>query len=875
VNQGTRPIAVVLPVYRHSALVFEAVASLVDQPEFAQCNLVIVDDGCPSIQTPFDLSSLGASFPNIHFVRHANAGLSGARNRGIEFVLSQFADAQAIFFLDADNRLRPHALKRFLTVLQQSKADWFYPDIDMFGIAWNGDYSGPFSRLGEIFYNMCEAGSLVRRHVFEAGLRFDENMKAGFEDWEFWQAAIELGFTGEHVRNLGLMYRQRAESMLAESNRMRPQIVQYIETKHRWTANLDALLLLEHKEVPRYAIYLHDVERVHLTSDPARRGRVVTLEQYRRELRASFGRPQGWPVGVFFVTMSAASLADLLESRMAHAAFWNLEQDLLWSNAFSLFSVRSTGSRRLQVTSVPFEADADAVCVRMDVLRNVIRDTPAWIRGLTAGEHAQNSKTRLYTVPGEAAPTRPSGDACEHLLRFCIGEQDSGYPDLWTGNQGRSKGTRDAADLSTIVRSRYSDRPVPNWFGIAQSRIAIVLPILEFGGVEKVALALATELRRVGYQLDLYVLGRSGAALSRHESQSFDRIFLLNESGFNDFSGPDFQGTALPRQGYPTGNADLANLLSGYQAVIGSHAADLLGCFAQLRRRGVVTVNHLHLLERTESDRFVGHVVLGLAYEHATDLFLTCSERLATEVASLGVPRDKILPVVNAPTVGPESPDDGTDRQDRALISRRLRVLYLGRLDHQKGVDRVAEIARSLSEEPDRYEVAIVGSAIVDDTSLSALQELGPIRRPPVYEREDVAELLGWADVLILPSRYEGLPLTILEAQAFGAIPIATNVGAVEEAILDRVDGYLVDEDAAVEQTVSIIKDLEARRDLRLAVAAAGIRRRAENNWTTSTAPLLSRLEDLISRQRRAREVPSWILALNEEVEAERSPLQG
>lgn len=42
--------------------------------------------------------------------------------------------------------------------------------------------------------NICEAGSLIRRKVFEAGVFFDTTFKSGFEDWDFFLTAAEAGF---------------------------------------------------------------------------------------------------------------------------------------------------------------------------------------------------------------------------------------------------------------------------------------------------------------------------------------------------------------------------------------------------------------------------------------------------------------------------------------------------------------------------------------------------------------------------------------------------------------------------------------------------------------------------------------------------------
>ena len=158
----------------------DAIESVLGQYFFERIDYVIVDDGCAYDQTILNCSSLSAVFDNVHYIRTLNRGLSAARNEGIEFCLKSLDRCDAIFLLDADNRLRAGAISRFFDVLQKDpEGDWFYPDIQMFGIEYNGDYSGPFRKVTEVLMNICEAGSLVRRRVFDSGLRYDENMKLG------------------------------------------------------------------------------------------------------------------------------------------------------------------------------------------------------------------------------------------------------------------------------------------------------------------------------------------------------------------------------------------------------------------------------------------------------------------------------------------------------------------------------------------------------------------------------------------------------------------------------------------------------------------------------------------------------------------------
>jgi glycosyltransferase involved in cell wall biosynthesis len=71
--------------------------------------------------------------------------------------------------------------------------------------------------------------------------------------------------------------------------------------------------------------------------------------------------------------------------------------------------------------------------------------------------------------------------------------------------------------------------------------------------------------------------------------------------------------------------------------------------------------------------------------------------------------------------------------------------------------------------------------------------ELGLDRRIQFLgNRSDIPELLAESDIFLLPSNWEGLPISILEAMRAGLPVIATNVGGVAEAVTDGVTGFLV-----------------------------------------------------------------------------------
>jgi glycosyltransferase involved in cell wall biosynthesis len=96
--------------------------------------------------------------------------------------------------------------------------------------------------------------------------------------------------------------------------------------------------------------------------------------------------------------------------------------------------------------------------------------------------------------------------------------------------------------------------------------------------------------------------------------------------------------------------------------------------------------------------------------------------------------------------------------------------------------------------------------------------------------RPDVSEILAASDIFVFVSRWEGLPLVIIEAMLAGLPVVATRVGGVAELVEDGVTGFLVPpgDAAALSQALEKLLDDEARR---LAMGQAG-RERALQRFT-------------------------------------------
>lgn len=110
-------------------------------------------------------------------------------------------------------------------------------------------------------------------------------------------------------------------------------------------------------------------------------------------------------------------------------------------------------------------------------------------------------------------------------------------------------------------------------------------------------------------------------------------------------------------------------------------------------------------------------------------------------------------------------------------------IAFVGRLSHEKGVDRFIDVARHLSE----YDFSIYG----DGPERETLTQQAP--QNVLFHGHQTNMNVVWNNisVLVISSRYEGLPMAALEAMSRGIVVISLNVGRLSDLIEDGSNGFI------------------------------------------------------------------------------------
>ena len=177
-----------------------------------------------------------------------------------------------------------------------------------------------------------------------------------------------------------------------------------------------------------------------------------------------------------------------------------------------------------------------------------------------------------------------------------------------------------------------------------------------------------------------------------------------------------------------------------------------------------------------------------------TDIFLTVSEAEAADARRLRIaPRAKAVRNGRDPAVFRPDPSARTRvRADLGVPQAGVVIIAVSRLVWHKGYPELALAMRSLHE----AELWVVGERLASDrgADMAALLRnagLGCRLRMLGY-RDDIPALLAAADIFTLPSLFEGLPMSVIEAMLTGLPVVATNVRGPDEQVEQDITGLKV-----------------------------------------------------------------------------------
>ena len=175
--------------------------------------------------------------------------------------------------------------------------------------------------------------------------------------------------------------------------------------------------------------------------------------------------------------------------------------------------------------------------------------------------------------------------------------------------------------------------------------------------------------------------------------------------------------------------------------------------------------------------------------------------RAATRI---GIPPSKLTLVNNG--VPAASPRVVSQTHGLAWPEGKRRVLFVGRFDRQKGTDVLLAALSQLQDSAFGY---LVGDTVLGDDALTSMPPNA--RTTGWLSPSEIEAFYQSADIVVVPSRWEGFGLIAVEAMRAGLPVIASRVGGLPEIVEDGVTGLLIPpEDTAA--LVNALRDLSYER---------------------------------------------------------------
>ena len=294
-------------------------------------------------------------------------------------------------------------------------------------------------------------------------------------------------------------------------------------------------------------------------------------------------------------------------------------------------------------------------------------------------------------------------------------------------------------------------------------RILQVIAVMGQGGAERMALQLATDGVRHGEPAAIAAVPGDWADRVPGSGAQFYPIPLLRRSPL-----AVAEGVRALRGAVNTFRPDIVHT---HNVVV---TAGMRGALTTIRHRPrMLTTFH-----GTPPERYRRAALL---LRGTTPHIVACSASVGRKLAAAGYPAGRIEVIPNGARLEPATPERIDAARERyGLTAERTVVVGVGRLVPQKAWHLLIEAAESI----EGADIVVAGTGeLHEELAAQAAARGGRVRfLGPV---DDVAAVLACAGCFVSTSRWEGLPLTLLEALSLGVPAVSTAVDGVADVITE------------------------------------------------------------------------------------------
>ena len=248
--------------------------------------------------------------------------------------------------------------------------------------------------------------------------------------------------------------------------------------------------------------------------------------------------------------------------------------------------------------------------------------------------------------------------------------------------------------------------------------------------------------------------------------------------------------------------------------------ANVLGALtAKRKNRDPVVVGGLRVAE----DRWMRNKIEAMALSRMDGLICVSESVKDFAISKLGASAKDTFTIPNSVDVARFEDGDVFDVGSLGWPTHSQVILFVGRMHSQKGLDLIQSQIDQIVPKGGSRRLILVGDGPLSPSIDQWCNTVGKDRVLRMPWQSDVAPLVRRCDLLVLPSRYEGMPNVILEAMAAGRPVVCSRVEGVAELLgNDQIQTFDIGDDHAMAEQVN---HLLRHRDRAIEIGASNQRR--------------------------------------------------
>ncbi len=352
-------------------------------------------------------------------------------------------------------------------------------------------------------------------------------------------------------------------------------------------------------------------------------------------------------------------------------------------------------------------------------------------------------------------------------------------------------------------------------------RILHVLGGLNRGGAETMIMNLYRNTDRQNFQFDFVIHNENMQDYSREIAELGGKIYV-----FPKFTGRNYRELKAKWNTFFNEHPEYK--------ILHSHVRSYASLYLPIaKRHGVRTIIHSHSTSNGSGIKSVAKKFLQYPLRFQADRFIGCSETSGKWLFGKRIVNsEKYHTLQNAIDIDKFKFNETVRNQYRAELNLEGRVYaHVGRLHPAKNHSFLLDIFKKIHEIDSTSVLLLIGDGDLRQDIEKRILELGLGESVKMLgNRSDVDKLLSASDVFLFPSEWEGVPLTVVEAQANGLPCLVSNRVTTDVCVSELVTRLSID--VGVDSWIKCIMEIDAeRKDVSEKIATAGYDVRKNARW--------------------------------------------